>query len=929
MSLHKIPRDVLPTLVIGLGGTGFQVIKRLKQLFNKRFNNARIPVRYILIDTDVKSFLDDSVENNEKCQLRFGDGIKNTLDWAYRNANFDWLPKNPPITPDFFTSTDQGAGLVRPVGRLYLCKNAKLVYDTILSAKNDLVDLHKLLLDIGSEYLENIDRHKVYIVGSLAGGTGCGIFLDIGVMVSRIFNRDNTNVIGMFTMESCYDDKLSSDIDAQNRSKANCYAALKELEFYMSSVRNPEDEKYVFKYNNIGEIKLEKKLFDICYLLENKNEMGGVLTNIDDIYDLCSLQLFQEIGTPLGSQLRADYANFLCKDKDPVLNRERNFSTFSSSSLRFPFETLKSYSSLKLAWDILDKLGSGGRMNRPEMDEDKTALINKINNIVDFENITSDLTRPYRIRNDVRYSDLKSSKLYNLDRVGDSIRTQKNLWEQKKSSAVKAVKETIDSFIQSKAALCGIKETGLLLQEIENYFLEQKNQYVYEEKFEAGQIKSRFNNIDDRMIIKDRAEVPGDIIREFNGYLSQEYNNFVSKIAEDRYLLMRDIVKEMKDKLLLFQNNLDNMKHTIKSRLNSMSFSNEKRYGGNIISREVISKDYYEEVYNRIYAGSLQNKIAVLLKENSLMDRINSGVNEFVRFCSEDFVKTYPEKNIIDIFKENAEAKDIDANEYIKREMDIIAKLAKPFWSAVKNPEVSWTECYYVGSVRENSSESGFAVKPPEAVDRWIRNQTGERSRQARYVETQDPNSIDVIHIIMGACAAYLPDVRTYRQFYLRLLSSKIYPLHTNERFIGLPEIDPELDEILNIYSLSKAFGVIIEVEGSLFINIDADAVKPCYIYKSEFIIENDRFIGENTVILPETAAEIPVNLKLGSSYAEAINRVNQDMMLFNRIKDFVESVQINISKKEKKSHVIKYIKNRVSKDFIANEKIAQSILIS
>ena len=36
MSNNKIPKDLLPTLVIGLGGTGFQVIKRLKKLFAKK-----------------------------------------------------------------------------------------------------------------------------------------------------------------------------------------------------------------------------------------------------------------------------------------------------------------------------------------------------------------------------------------------------------------------------------------------------------------------------------------------------------------------------------------------------------------------------------------------------------------------------------------------------------------------------------------------------------------------------------------------------------------------------------------------------------------------------------------------------------------------------------------------------------------------------
>ena len=85
VSKNVIPRDILPTLVIGLGGTGFQIVKRLKNIFAKKYDGENLPIRYLVIDTDLKSFLDDDIKNNEKCQLRFNEGIRSTLDWAYNN----------------------------------------------------------------------------------------------------------------------------------------------------------------------------------------------------------------------------------------------------------------------------------------------------------------------------------------------------------------------------------------------------------------------------------------------------------------------------------------------------------------------------------------------------------------------------------------------------------------------------------------------------------------------------------------------------------------------------------------------------------------------------------------------------------------------------------------------------------------------------
>jgi hypothetical protein len=521
----QVPKDVLPTLIIGLGGTGHQVIKRVKELFKKRYSDEKLPIRYLLIDTDLKSFMDDSIENNEKCQLKFGDGIKNTLDWAYNNLNFHWLPKNPKLTADFFTAIDQGAGLMRPIGRLYLCKNAKLMYDVLTNAKNDLVDIHKILTDYGSAFLENIDRQKVYIVGSLAGGTGCGVFLDVAVMLSKIFNRDNTNLIGLFTLESCYDDKLSSDIDAQNRSKANCYAALKELEFYMSSITNPKDEKYLFKYNNMAEIRLERRLLDVCYLIENKNELGGVLTNIEDIYELCSLQLFQEVGSKLGSQLRADYSNFICKDKDPILKKDRNFSTFSTSTMELPIDKLRSYCCLRFAKDIMDTLEQGKGNSDNIMNDEAESLISNINETLDINETIVDFSFNLKINSSATALELKEGNCSNLDKAQRFATERKALWNQNKTNLRNQVNSLLKGYIDEKLVGQGINFIIEVFNKVEAKMYNEYSEGLVTTSIDKEKIKGEIQKLKNTkgLLRREKVTIGSELCGKFNKYIEHVY----------------------------------------------------------------------------------------------------------------------------------------------------------------------------------------------------------------------------------------------------------------------------------------------------------------------------------------------------------------------------------------------------------------------
>ena len=221
-----------------------------------------------------------------------------------------------------------------------------------------------------------------------------------------------------------------------------------------------------------------------------------LLTNIEDIYDLCSLQLFQEVGTTLGSQLRADYANFICKDKDPVLKRDRHFSTFSSSSMEFPIDNLKRYCSYKLAYEIFDRLSRENTYEQQLLEEEVDKLLEDINTKLDIEKITVDFAKNLKITGEIYYEELKSSKKSNLDRLDKDVSNRKALWLQNKTTAEKEIKRSLDNYINVKTTLYGSDFVNRVFKEVELKIFNDYNQISISGSLDKEAVKRLIDSIE-------------------------------------------------------------------------------------------------------------------------------------------------------------------------------------------------------------------------------------------------------------------------------------------------------------------------------------------------------------------------------------------------------------------------------------------------
>jgi hypothetical protein len=162
----------------------------------------------------------------------------------------------------------------------------------------------------------------------------------------------------------------------------------------------------------------------------------------------------------------------------------------------------------------------------------------------------------------------------------------------------------------------------------------------------------------------------------------------------------------------------------------------------------------------------------------------------------------------------------------------------------------------------------------------------------------------------------------------MKLLSSRVYPLHLNEKYVGLEELEITLENVFDLYVKAKVFGMIFGVENKFFINVEMTDEGYKYIYHSNYIIDNENFSRKGTKETPSNVSEIKEELLLGEGHSKVIDRISQDASLYNMLSYFIQEIEKKINKNQLDEYVKKYITEQISKeDFIVKEKLNHKIL--
>lgn len=280
----------VPTLVLGLGGSGAWSVVYLKQALMDTYGN-HVPENIALVSLDTLGTVEEtkahvgSTDFERKTGEGFGGVRLSPTEYAHLGGDaYDFAlqirgDQHPNISSWFQSewklrklargqwNLDQGAGMYRQMGRLALFYD--LLNPQTSVAKQRVEDK---LLAIRKRAEGN--SIAVMIVGSLTGGTGAGLFIDMAHIVRQVAkaNSINLTVRGFFFLPQAFARVLSDA--AQEQARQRSFAAMRELERLLLH----EDSKYGYPMHyvlpsagmnqRIYRSEIKEKLYDFVYLID-------------------------------------------------------------------------------------------------------------------------------------------------------------------------------------------------------------------------------------------------------------------------------------------------------------------------------------------------------------------------------------------------------------------------------------------------------------------------------------------------------------------------------------------------------------------------------------------------------------------------------------------------------------------------------------
>lgn len=359
-------QELMPTIIIGLGGTGKEVLLRIRRQFVEKYGaiNEFPIISYLYIDTD-------NAPSEESGIARERDFLINDIDFQPSEKVFQ--PVNPsdyiyriqdvPNVKEWLSTTGEigklgtmntGAGQIRPAARLAFFHNHDEIVSKLTSAKSRITDSRSInsVKEIHKIKNVNTDKINVYVITSVSGGTGSGMFIDMGFLIRNIFRNQ--------AVSTCYIvlPKIFQTY-GKERVYANGYAALKEFEFY--NLINTF--KVTWKKNEMHEF--QPGVYDDTYIIDGENSKNLSLSeqNNRDIYKMLADTIFNDFSN-------SDFANYkrgvrvnlvqykqrLWPDDNSVSDNtySRKYSTLGQSSISIPVDRIITSCAYKLCEEIIN-----------------------------------------------------------------------------------------------------------------------------------------------------------------------------------------------------------------------------------------------------------------------------------------------------------------------------------------------------------------------------------------------------------------------------------------------------------------------------------------------------------------------------------------------------------------------------------------------
>ena len=813
-------RTACPVLLVGLGGTGASVLRRVKP--RMRWLGMSNVCRFLVVDTDdteKKGFDDD-----EFCYLsmtRARTVLKSPEDhqWLARRldlGNSQVLQRLRRIG----ACKLPGAFQVRPLGLLALYANYDAFVNKLHGAVGELIDHWAALRQrlTGNVQIKLQNRFYVILVGSVCGGTGSSTVIDVAAIVRHELAAQSPDVAAFLTLADVYEERVRGRREERQRMMVNTYATIREIDSFQTSGAAVSGVELGLEE---GAVPVPELLFERTYLVERKDAEGQDLGSTEAVFDTLALHVTADVGSTVGGKMAAANANNLASSglaPCPRTGRDRLYSTVGATALAIPVKRLARYCVYRQLATFVnetvlgrDLSGAGEEVEEavnnwllsaqidtpPSPDADLLASRLRGAAVTSLEGYVNQLFQKRAGKVTVYHKDSKFTSVFDHARrrwdTADLPKIKQDLSSHRDTFLEKARKD-LDEQIGDSISNGGLRHAQAFLVRLKQIWEETAKQLTAEVGDDLKKAKE-WDGI---------AKTATDPLRTFFGSMgtdkprqektAQAFRNALdySVRAETKRLtaqIVARLVKDVDRRLDTLTKAIDSAEHfraevdrlAIENRAQSRAISADSSADVDVATAGFFAEFFAE---HSLSASQLIDGLTKKLRTDTAtvltaIGRDRHTTRELLEIVAHHFITRIPEVNIVELLEQQLGHEDRDVRRMAQARVKEAIAACRPLWQA----EIGKIDCQFADTVILGVPEMD-KDRARKYLDETIKSAEAALARDVRYqasvhvVDTFDRQRIYAVRSSHGGRPHYLLRWPEYRKAYESWRKKDPHPVH-------------------------------------------------------------------------------------------------------------------------------------------------------
>lgn len=340
----------IPTIIVGVGGIGSSIVL---DVHNQLSEEDKKTIATVCLDTDTamlealrRDGIDAVIQTSSDLTVgRYAEQVKQTHPEVSK-----WMHNNSYINSK---GLNEGAGQIRQLSRLAMLAS---IDDYRFNAIDDAINK---INHAGTIFQQSM---KVIIVGSIAGGTGAGLMVQLPLYLKERIQsktqRGSVLVRGIFIGPTITEEKQGNDEDKICATFGNAYACVKEINGLNAfASRNKDDIPITIEYYEPKKGRDNKEInpvpYDFLFLLDKNNYRGGVLgaDAVMEDYIKMAANILRAQLTAIGAKVYSSEDNLI---RGQIITGGLNrFCGAGAIGMVYPVEQVSEYCALRWATESI------------------------------------------------------------------------------------------------------------------------------------------------------------------------------------------------------------------------------------------------------------------------------------------------------------------------------------------------------------------------------------------------------------------------------------------------------------------------------------------------------------------------------------------------------------------------------------------------